>query len=57
VAFGAEGKRHVRTLSPQAGSRRLETGGLVETIAADLNNKADLARIETTLGENARSIR
>ena len=36
-------------------ARRLEneTGRGVETIAADLNNKADLARIETTLRTNA----
>jgi uncharacterized protein len=35
-------------------ARRLEneTGRSVETIAADLNNKADLARIETTLRTN-----
>jgi uncharacterized protein len=29
-----------------------ETGRSVETIAADLSNKADLARIETTLSTN-----
>jgi short-subunit dehydrogenase len=36
-------------------SQRLtnETGRLVETIAADLNDRADLARIETTLRTNA----
>jgi NADP-dependent 3-hydroxy acid dehydrogenase YdfG len=36
-------------------ARRLknETGRSVETIAADLNDKADLARIETTLRTNA----
>src|SRR5882757_1310354 len=36
-------------------ARRLEneTGRSVETIAADLNNKADLARIEATLRKNA----
>ncbi|MGC2224439.1 MAG: SDR family NAD(P)-dependent oxidoreductase, partial [Methylocella sp.] len=31
-----------------------ETGRSVETIAADLNDMADLARIETTLRTNAR---
>src|SRR6202023_1040566 len=37
-------------------ARRLqdETGRSVETIAADLNDKADLARIEATLRANAR---
>jgi uncharacterized protein len=37
-------------------ARRLEneTGRSVETIAADLNNNSDLARIETTLHTNAR---
>src|SRR3984893_19512484 len=37
-------------------ARRLEneTGRSVQTIAADLNNKADLARIETALHTNAR---
>jgi short-subunit dehydrogenase len=30
-----------------------ETGRSVETIAADLNNKSDLARIEATLRSNA----
>jgi len=30
-----------------------ETGRSVETITADLNDKADLARIETTLRNNA----
>jgi short-subunit dehydrogenase len=32
---------------------KAETGRTVETIAADLNDKADLARIETTLRNNA----
>jgi short-subunit dehydrogenase len=32
---------------------KAETGRSVETISADLNNKADLARIETTLRNNA----
>lgn len=40
-------------------ARRLkdETRRSVETIAADLNDKSDLARIETTLRENARGVR
>jgi short-subunit dehydrogenase len=45
--------RNQRRLAALAQRLKNETGRLVETIAADLNDKADLARIETTLRTNA----
>jgi uncharacterized protein len=45
--------RNQSRLAAQAGRLKNETGRSVETIAADLNDKADLARIETTLRTNA----
>src|ERR1039458_804770 len=44
--------RNQSRLAALAGRLKNETGRSVETIAADLNDKADLARIETTLGTN-----
>jgi uncharacterized protein len=41
--------RNQSRLTALAGRLKNETGRSVETIAADLNDKADLARIETTL--------
>jgi len=45
--------RNQSRLAALAQRLRSETGRSVETIAADLNDKADLARIETTLRNNA----
>jgi uncharacterized protein len=45
----APNKNRLAALAPRLEN---ETGRSVETIAADLNNKADLARIETTLRTN-----
>jgi uncharacterized protein len=45
--------RNQSRLAALAGRLKNETGRSVETIAADLNDKADLARIETTLRTNA----
>jgi short-subunit dehydrogenase len=44
--------RNQSRLAALAGRLKNETGRSVETIAADLNDKADLARIETTLRTN-----
>jgi short-subunit dehydrogenase len=46
--------RNLSRLAALAQRLQDETGRSVETIAADLNDKADLARIETTLRTNAR---
>ncbi len=46
--------RNQSRLAAQAQRLKDETGRSVETIAADLNDMADLARIETTLRTNAR---
>ncbi len=45
--------RNQSRLAALAKRLKTETGRSVETIAADLNDKADLARIETTLRTNA----
>jgi NADP-dependent 3-hydroxy acid dehydrogenase YdfG/AraC-like DNA-binding protein len=45
--------RNRNRLAALAQRLRSETGRLIETIAADLNDKVDLARIETTLRANA----
>jgi uncharacterized protein len=45
--------RNRSRLAALAGRLQNETGRSVETIAADLNNKTDLARIETALRTNA----
>ena len=45
--------RNQSRLAALAQRLKSETGRSVETIAADLNDKADLARIETTLRTNA----
>jgi short-subunit dehydrogenase len=45
--------RNKTRLDALAKRLKSESGGSVETIAADLNDKADLARIETTLRGNA----
>src|ERR1700694_2284009 len=45
--------RNASRLAALAQRLKDETGRSVETIAADLNDKADLARIETTLRTNA----
>jgi short-subunit dehydrogenase len=45
--------RNQSRLTALAGRLKSETGRSVETIAADLNDKTDLARIETTLRSNA----
>jgi len=45
--------RNLSRLAALAKRLKTETGRSVETIAADLNDKADLARIETTLRTNA----
>jgi uncharacterized protein len=45
--------RNQRRLAALAPRLKNETGRSVETIAADLNDKADLARIETVLRTNA----
>ena len=45
--------RNQSRLNSLAKRLQAETGRSVETIAADLNDKADLARIETTLRTNA----
>jgi short-subunit dehydrogenase len=45
--------RNQSRLGALADRLKKETGRSVETIAADLNDKADLARIETTLRTNA----
>jgi uncharacterized protein len=45
--------RNPKRLAALAQRLKEETGRSVETIAADLNDKADLARIETTLRTNA----
>jgi short-subunit dehydrogenase len=47
----ARNQERLRALAARLGS---ETGRTVETIAADLNNKADLARIEAVLKTDAR---
>jgi short-subunit dehydrogenase len=44
--------RNQSRLAAVAARLKSETGRSVETIAADLNDKADLARIETTLRDN-----
>ena len=44
--------RNQSRLAALAGRLKSETGRSVETISADLNDKADLARIETTLRTN-----
>jgi short-subunit dehydrogenase len=45
--------RNQSRLTALAGRLKSETGRSVETIAADLNDKSDLARIEATLRSNA----
>jgi len=45
--------RNGSRLAALAQRLKTETGRSVETIAADLNDRADLARIETTLRTNA----
>jgi len=45
--------RNANRLAALAQRLKDETGRSVETIAADLNNKSDLARIEATLRSNA----
>jgi uncharacterized protein len=45
--------RNQSRLATLAQRLKSETGRSVETIAADLNDRADLARIETTLRDNA----
>src|ERR1700724_4418202 len=45
--------RNQKRLAALARRLKDETGRSVETIAADLNDKVDLARIETTLRTNA----
>jgi uncharacterized protein len=45
--------RNQNRLAALAERLKTETGRSIETIAADLNDKADLARIETTLRTNA----
>src|SRR5882757_9099598 len=50
LILGARNRSRLATLAQRLKNK---TGRSVETIAADLNDKADLARIETTLRTNA----